>query len=100
MVKSVRREASVERSFCTRLRNAGCLVYKFVSPGNDGVPDRIVITPGGKVIFVELKTERGELAPIQNFQIGRLRDHGQDVWVLYGEADVDSFVRVVKDGLV
>lgn len=100
MVKAVRREASVERSFCTRLRGAGCLVYKFVSPGNDGVPDRIVITPGGKVIFVELKTERGELAPIQSFQIGRLRDHGQDVRVLYGEADVDGFVRAVKDGLV
>ena len=72
MEKSIRREANVERSFCKRLREAGCLVYKFVSPGNDGVPDRIVVMPGGRVIFVELKTERGKLEPIQKFQCLRL----------------------------
>lgn len=98
MEKSIRREANVERSFCSRLRKAGCLVYKFVSPGNDGVPDRIVVTPGGRVIFVELKTERGKLAPIQEFQIGRLERHGQDVRVLYGTSDVDQFVANVLEG--
>ena len=98
MEKSIRREANVERSFCTRLRGAGCLVYKFVSPGNDGVPARIVVTPGGRVIFVELKTERGKLEPIQKFQIGRLKEHGQDVRVLHGTAEVDRFVSDVLEG--
>lgn len=98
MEKSIRREANVERSFCNRLRKAGCLVYKFVSPGNDGVPDRIVVTPGGRVIFVELKTERGKLEPIQKFQIGRLQDHGQTVLVLHGTAEVDRFVFDVLEG--
>ena len=98
MEKSIRREANVERSFCKRLREAGCLVYKFVSPGNDGVPDRIVVTPGGRVIFVELKTERGELSDIQRYQIGRIRDRGQDVRVLYGKDDVDRFVLDVQEG--
>lgn len=98
MEKSIRREATVERSFCNRLRKAGCLVYKFVSPGNDGVPDRIVVTPGGRVIFVELKTERGDLEPIQKFQIGRLQDHGQVVRVLHGTAEVDRFVSDVLEG--
>ena len=72
MEKSIRREANLERSFCNRLRKAGCLVYKFVSPGNDGVPDRIVITPGGRVIFVELKTERGKLSD-RNSRSGGLK---------------------------
>lgn len=98
MEKSIRREANVERSFCKRLREAGCLVYKFVSPGNDGVPDRIVVTPGGRVIFVELKTERGDLEPIQKFQIKRLQDHGQAVLVLHGTAEVDWFVFDVLEG--
>ena len=98
MKESIRREATVERSFRDRLRKAGCLVYKFVSPGNDGVPDRIVITREGLVIFVELKTERGELSDIQNYQIGRIRDHGQDVRVLYGKDDVDRFVSDVLEG--
>lgn len=98
MKESIRREAAVERSFRDRLRKMGCLVYKFVSPGNDGVPDRIVITPGGRVIFVELKTERGKLSDIQNYQIGRIRDHRQDVRVLYGGDDVDRFVLDVQEG--
>jgi len=98
MKESIRREATVERSFRDRLRKTGCLVYKFVSPGNDGVPDRIVITPGGRVIFVELKTERGELSDIQRYQIRRIRDHGQDVQVLYGKDDVDRFVLDVQEG--
>lgn len=97
MEKSIRREAALERSFCNRLRKAGCLVYKFVSPGNDGVPDRIVISEG-QVIFVELKTERGDLAPIQKFQIKRLQDHGQAVRVLHGTAEVDRFVSDVLEG--
>ena len=62
------------------------------------MPDRIVITPGGRVIFVELKTERGELSDIQRYQIGRIRDHGQDVRVLYGKDDVDRFVLDVQEG--
>lgn len=97
-MKSIRREATVERSFVDRLRKSGCLVYKFVSPGNDGVPDRIVITPGSRVIFAELKTERGELSAIQKYQIRRIRDHGQDVRVLYGKDDVDRFVLDVLEG--
>ena len=100
MEKSIRREATLERSFCNWLRKAGCLVYKFVSPGNDGVPDRIVVTSGGRVIFVELKTERGELSDIQNYQIGRIRDHGQDVRELYGKDDVDRFVLDVQEGRI
>lgn len=100
MKESIRREATVERSFCNRLRKAGCLVYKFVSPGNDGVPDRIVITPRGRVIFVELKTERGKLSDIQKYQIGRIRDHGQDVRVLYGKDGVDRFVLDAQEGRI
>ena len=38
---------------------------KLVSPGNDGVPDRIAIFPGGEIWFVELKTKDGHVKPIQ-----------------------------------
>ena len=50
------REANIEQSLRLRLQKMGCLVYKFVSPGNDGVPDRIVVRPTGETIYVELKT--------------------------------------------
>ena len=91
-----RREASVERSFCDRLKRSGCLVYKFISPGNNGVPDRIVITPEGSVIFVELKTEIGRLRGEQKSQIRKLKRHGQDGRVSYGADEVDQFVRGVR----
>jgi Holliday junction resolvase len=95
MEKSIRREANVERSFCDRLKRSGCLVYKFISPGNNGVPDRIVITPQGRVIFVELKTKIGKLRGDQVCQIRKLVRHGQYVRVLHGADEVDRFVREV-----
>lgn len=49
------RESELEKKFRERVRQAGGKAYKFVSPGNDGVPDRLVILPGGRIGFVELK---------------------------------------------
>ena len=66
--------------------------FKFVSPGNDGVPDRLVLLPGGKIYFVELKTERGQLRPTQKVQLVRLSALGQQVYVLHGAAEVESWL--------
>ena len=49
----------LEKDIETKLRNKvkalGGRAYKFVSPGNSGVPDRLVVLPGGKIGFAELK---------------------------------------------
>lgn len=90
------REATIELIFRRQLRKLGCIVYKFVSPGNDGVPDRIVITPAGRVVWVELKTDTGRLAPIQIMQIKRLREHGQDVRVVHGLDAVKQFIEEIR----
>lgn len=49
------RESELERKFCRLVEQQGGKAYKFVSPGNAGVPDRIAILPGGRVGFIELK---------------------------------------------
>ena len=49
------RERDVERYLRERVKQLGGRAYKFVSPGNNGVPDRIVMLPGGKLFFVELQ---------------------------------------------
>lgn len=90
------KESAIEKRFVQDLKALGCLAYKFVSPGNDGVPDRIVITPSGKVHFVELKTEAGKLSPVQKVQIGRLKERGASVRVVYGVQGVREFVEDVK----
>lgn len=59
------------------------------------MPDRIVILPG-RVYFVELKTEKGRLSPIQKRQIKKLSDLGQKVFVLYGMEDVRKFINILK----
>ncbi len=41
------------------------LAIKFVSPGLDGVPDRLVLFPGGKLAFVELKAPGQAMRPLQ-----------------------------------
>ena len=89
------KEKDIERILVTEVKKLGGRAYKWTSPGNDGVPDRIVILPGRPPIFVELKTELGKLTALQKVQISRLRDLGQDVRVLYGMDDVGRFLKEI-----
>lgn len=92
-------EREIEKRLVDGIRNQGGRAYKFVSPGNDGVPDRIVILPGKAPKFIELKTETGKLSNLQRVQITRLKDLGQDVRVLYGLEDVKEFLEEMQHGI-
>lgn len=48
-------EKIIEKRVCEYARSLGCLAYKFVSPATSHVPDRIIITPFGVIVFVEFK---------------------------------------------
>ena len=89
------REKDIEKILVTEVKKLGGRAYKWTSPGNDGVPDRIVLLPGRPPIFVELKTDHGKLTALQKVQINRLRDLGQDVRVLYGMDHVNGFLREI-----
>lgn len=90
------KESQIEARLIKMVRNLGGLCYKFVSPGNPGVPDRLLILPGGRVIFIELKTEVGRLAHIQEWQLDEMRKRGADVRVLKGLEQVKQFVEEVR----
>jgi hypothetical protein len=85
-------ESKVEALLVKLVKQRGGLCYKFVSPGNAGVPDRIVIMPGGGVTFVELKTEIGRLQNIQRWQLDEMRKREARVVVLHGVDEVKEFV--------
>lgn len=85
-------EKEIEKKMMEGIRRLGGRAYKFVSPGNNGVPDRMVIFPGGKIIFAELKTATGRLSKLQKMQIRMLTHYGCDVRVLYGMDDVQAFL--------
>ncbi|MBC8954889.1 VRR-NUC domain-containing protein [Xenorhabdus sp. PB62.4] len=76
------REDVIERHLVNEVKKAGGIAYKFVSPGRRGVPDRIVILPNGRVIFVECKAPGGKPRPDQLREHERLRVLGQEVVVL------------------
>ncbi len=48
-------ESDFERKLCTYIKSLGGKAFKWVSPGARGVPDRIAILPGGRIIFIEVK---------------------------------------------
>lgn len=76
----------LERVIESRLRQEakkrGGMALKFVSPGMNGVPDRIVLLPGGKMAFVELKVPGKVPRALQEKRIGQLRQLGFLVYVL------------------
>lgn len=90
------RESAIEAKLLQGVKAAGGLCLKFVSPGNPGVMDRIIILPGGRVIFVELKTKVGRLSDLQKWQRGEFQKRGADVRVLKGVGDVDAFLEEVR----
>lgn len=89
------KESTIEARLVREVKKRGGLCYKFTSPDNAGVPDRIVITPEGKTIYVELKTLVGRLAKIQKWQLEEMRKRNADVRVLYGMEQVLAFVEEV-----
>ena len=91
-------EKRVEALLVSGVKQMGGVAYKFVSPGNSGVPDRIILMPGGKIYFVELKREGGQLTNLQKRQITRIQKLDCQVDVLHGLAEVSNFLlRLQKD---
>lgn len=97
------REREIEKALVDGVKSLGGRAYKWTSPGNDGVPDRIVILPWRPPVFVELKTETGKLTALQKAQIRKLQALGQDVRVLKGIREVEGFLagcrEEAKDGI-
>ena len=92
------RESYIEGQLRKQIEKKGGRFYKWVSPGNAGVPDRIAVLPGGRIWFIELKTEKGRLKPVQKWMQGRLKELGCNVRTVYGMDDVrDLMKEVMRD---
>ncbi|WP_424825036.1 VRR-NUC domain-containing protein [Rothia mucilaginosa] len=61
-------------------------------PSERGVPDRMVMTSGGGIWLVELKTEKGRLSKAQELWHSRAAKLGTKVFVAYGRAEVDGWI--------
>ena len=83
-------EQTVERYLVTRIKSLGGTCEKFLSPNRRSVPDRIVILPGGEVIFVEMKAPGKKPTPLQARDHALRRELGCTVLVLDSKEGVDD----------
>lgn len=84
-------ERDLEDYFTRRAQSAGMLTFKFTSPGQAGVPDRILITDG-RVLFVELKAPGKKPRPLQTETVRRMRMRGAACYCISSEAQVDKML--------
>lgn len=85
------REKVVEAYLRKQVQRRGGKAYKFVSPGNDGVPDRIVCLQSGKIWFVELKAPGKVPTQLQYYRMRELQRLGQRVAVIDSKEAADRF---------
>ena len=76
------REKEVEKSLVNQVKKRGGLAVKFVSPGFDGVPDRLLLFQNSTACFVEVKALGKKLRPLQELRARQLRALGFSVYVI------------------
>lgn len=81
-------ESAIERKLRAAVASSGGLCLKFTSPGYAGVPDRMVLMPGGRICFVELKAPGCKPRPLQLARHGQLRALGFKVFVVDGTEQI------------
>ena len=90
------REKTIESKLVKAVKNMGGLAPKFVSPGFDGVPDRIVLLPHGKIAFVELKAEGEKLRPLQVRRKRQLESLGFSVYCVDASEKIGGILDEIQ----
>ena len=75
-------EKYIEQKLVAAVKSMGGMAPKFVSPGIDGMPDRIVLLPMGRIAFVECKATGKKMRPLQNKRMKQLEALGFLVYCL------------------
>ena len=91
-------EKDIEAYLVRRVRERNGKAYKWVSPGNIGVPDRIVFFPGGIILLVELKAPGKKPTPNQLAKHKELASLGFKVYVVDSKEKADRLLDMVSSG--
>ncbi len=89
------REKQIERKLVIAVKNSGGTALKFISPSFSGMPDRLVLLPGGRVAFVEVKASGKLQGPLQVARHGMLRRLGFKVFVLDSENQIGGILNEI-----
>lgn len=89
------KEKYLEQKLVMVAKSVGGLALKFTSPGYDGVPDRILLLPGGRIAFVEVKAPGKKPRVLQKKRHKTLRTLGFKVYVLDDEGQIQQILNDV-----
>ena len=90
------KEKIIEQNFRAAVRAVGGVAVKFVSPGLDGMPDRLALLPGGRMAFVEVKAPGKKPRPLQEARHRLLRRLGFQVYVLDDEKQIGGIIDEIQ----
>jgi hypothetical protein len=94
------REKELEKKMVRAVRRCGGLALKFVSPGIAGVPDRIVLLPGGRLVFAEMKAPGEKPGALQAFRHEQLRKLGFRVVVVDSTEKIGEMLNEICSSCV
>lgn len=90
-------EKALELKLKKEVEKLGGLCLKLKTPGFTGIPDRLVLLPGGKVWFVEVKKPgEGETSKRQEYVLDQLENLGMDSAVIYNEIGLEQVINFIK----
>ena len=92
------REKQIEHSLVMAVKAAGGMCPKLVSPGTDGMPDRMILLPKGHIGFVEVKAPGKKPRPLQERRHKQLRELGFKVFILDGREQIPEILKGVEHG--
>ena len=92
------REKDIEQMLVRSVKAAGGICPKWVSPGYDGMPDRIILLPGGKIAFAEVKAPGKKPRPLQASRHEMLRRLGFKVYVLDNPEQIINILNEMGGG--
>jgi len=87
-------EKYIEQKLVTTVKSMGGIAPKFVSPGIDGMPDRIVLLPMGRIAFVECKATGKKMRPLQNKRTKQLEALG---FLVYCLDDIEQIGGILSE---
>lgn len=90
------KEKTIEKKLVQTVKATGGIAPKLVSPGFNGMPDRIVLLPGGHIGFVEVKAPGEKPRPLQLSRHGLLRRLGFRVYVLDDEQQIGEILDEIR----
>lgn len=91
-------ERDVEQGLRRMVEQQGGLCLKWICPGWSGVPDRIILLPGGRIIFVELKRPKGgRTASLQRYWAGKLRALGFEHYWVHNQDDIYALRKRIEE---